>query len=198
RVGGETRNAGNERPPDSVPGHGRGVRLHGGVDARPDAKRIRCGDGADHWGRRVSLIMEGGGTSRKESLMRYLVTARVRPGREADLLKAIEKRYLGAGSVAGDEYLRNMTDARLREDGSVRWVEVCFCNTPLEEERPYWEEYFELVMVQDAHHRDKCRDLNGEEPWACSDCDCTAKLESHLAGTGQSFLQLLRETANHA
>jgi hypothetical protein len=89
-----------------------------------------------------------------------------------------------------------MTAARLRHDGSVRWVEVCFCNTPLEEERPYWEEYFELVKVQDAHHRDKCRDLNGEEPWACSGCDCTEKLEKHLAGDGASFLQLLRESVN--
>jgi hypothetical protein len=130
--------------------------------------------------------------------MRYLVTARVRPGKEKALLEAIETGRLGRGSVAGGEYLRNMTAARLREDGSVRWVEVCFCNTPLEEERPYWEEYFELVKVQDAHHRDRCRDLNGEEPWACGDCDCTVKLETHLATRGQSFLQLLREAAEHA
>ncbi len=130
--------------------------------------------------------------------MRYLVTARVKPGKEKPLLDAIETGKLGRGSVAGGEYLRNMTAARLREDGSLRWVEVCFCSTPLEEERPYWEEYFELVKVQDAHHRDKCRDLNGEEPWACSGCDCTEKLEKHLAGTGESFLKLLRETTRHA
>lgn len=130
--------------------------------------------------------------------MRYLVTARVKPGKEKSLLDAIETGRLGRGSVASGEYLRNMTAARLRNDGSLRWVEVCFCNTPLEEERPYWEEYFELVKVQDAHHRDKCRDLNGEEPWACSDCDCTVKLDNHLATTGQSFLTLLRESSNHA
>jgi hypothetical protein len=130
--------------------------------------------------------------------MRYLVTARVKPGKEKSLLHAIETGSLGRGSVAGGEYLRNMTAARLREDGTARWVEVCFCNTPLEEERPYWEEYFELVKVQDAHHRDRCRDLNGEEPWACSDCDCTVRLETHLATRGQSFLQLLREAAQHA
>jgi hypothetical protein len=34
--------------------------------------------------------------------MRYLVTARVRPGCESDLLKAIEEGRLGQGSVAGD------------------------------------------------------------------------------------------------
>src|SRR5262249_49339970 len=125
--------------------------------------------------------------------MRYLVTARVKPGREAELLRATEPRRLGRGSVAGGEYLRNMTAARLRDDGTVRWVEVCFCATPLEEERPYWEEYFELVRVQDAHSRERCRDLNGSEPWACCECDCTERLDAWLAGRGRPFLQVLQE-----
>jgi hypothetical protein len=126
------------------------------------------------------------------STMRYLVTARVKPGREQALLSAIENRSLGSGSVAGSEYLRNMTDARLRGDGSIRWVEVCFCDVPLDEERPYWEEFFELVKVQDAHARHKCRDENGSEPWACSDCDCTDKLESRLKSRDTAFLTALR------
>ncbi len=87
--------------------------------------------------------------------MRYLVRARVRPGRERSLLQAIESRTLGKGSVAGGEYLRNMQAARLGSDGTARWVEVCFCPTPLAEERPYWERYFELVKVQDAHDRSR-------------------------------------------
>jgi hypothetical protein len=128
--------------------------------------------------------------------MRYLVTARVRPGREADLLRAIEAESLGRGSVAGDEYLRNMRDARVATDGKIRWVEVCYCATPLDEERPYWEEYFELVKVQDAHHRAHCRDESGEEPWACSSCDCTVKLEAHLTRTGSAFLDLLRQVTS--
>jgi hypothetical protein len=128
--------------------------------------------------------------------MRYLITARVKPGKEADLLRAIEAGSLGAGSVAGDEYLRNMQDARLCDNGRIKWVEVCFCDVPLAEERPYWEEYFELVRVQDAHARHRCRDLTGEEPWACCECDCTAKLIQRLANTGESFLQVLRTTAN--
>ena len=125
--------------------------------------------------------------------MRYLVTARVKPGKEAELLQAIEDGRLGAGSVAGDEYLRNMEEARLREDGVAKWVEVCFCATPLEEERPYWEEYFELVKVQDAHNRQRCRDENGTEPWACCDCDCTQRLEAWLGRRGRPFLDVLRE-----
>ena len=124
--------------------------------------------------------------------MRYLVTARVKPDKEADLLRAIENGSLGTGSVAGDEYLRNMQDARLCDNGRIKWVEVCFCDVPLAEERPYWEEYFELVRVQDAHARHRCRDLSGQEPWACCECDCTAKLEQRLVNTGESFLEALR------
>lgn len=125
--------------------------------------------------------------------MKYLVTARVRPGKEEALLQAIEKGTLGLGSVAGDEYLHDMAQARRIEDGTVKWVEVCFCWEPLQEERPYWEEYFELVRVQDAHSRRLCRDENGTEPWACCDCDCTEKLEGRMEGWGRPFLEVLRE-----
>jgi hypothetical protein len=124
--------------------------------------------------------------------MRYLVRAKLKAGQAGPLLHAIESEALGRGSVAGDEYLRNMHDARLADDGTVRWVEVCYCPTPLEEERPYWEEYFELVKVKDAHARRKCRDENGTEPWACGECDCTARLEQRLGESGCPFLPHLR------
>src|SRR5579864_2399617 len=124
--------------------------------------------------------------------MRYLVRARVKPGREADLLKAIKQQTLGRGSVAEGEYLRNMQDARLCSDQTARWVEVCYCPTPLQEEKPYWEQYFDLTRVQDAHDRRNCRDQNGTEPCACGDCDCTARLEQKLQVTGKHFLHSLR------
>jgi hypothetical protein len=131
--------------------------------------------------------------------MRYLVRARVKPGREADLLEAIEQETLGQGSVAEGEYLRNMQDARLcpdhNDEQTARWVEVCYCPAPLQEEQPYWEQYFDLTRVQDAHDRRKCRDENGTEPWACGDCDCTARLEQKLKTSGKSFLAELRNTA---
>ena len=119
--------------------------------------------------------------------MRYLVTARVKPGRDAALARAIDEGSLGRGSVAGGEYLRNMDAARQLGDGRVQWVEVCYCAIPLEEERAYWETYFTLDKVQDAHARSRCRDLNGTEPWACSECDCTARLDARLAVRGRPF-----------
>jgi len=121
--------------------------------------------------------------------MRYLVTARVKTGQEAQLRDAIDDGTLGRGSIAGDEYLRNMHAARLQDDGRVQWVEVCYCPTPLQEERDYWEEYFTLEKVQDAHARSRCRDLTGEEPWACGDCDCSQKLEARLSARGRAFLK---------
>ena len=119
--------------------------------------------------------------------VRYLVSARVKPGQTDALARAIDEGTLGEGSIAGDEYLRNMADARLLDDGRVQWVEVCYCPSPLAEERPYWEEYFDLLKVQDAHARSRCRDSNGTEPWACGDCDCSARLEARLATRGRPF-----------
>ena len=119
--------------------------------------------------------------------MRYLVTARVKSGRRPALDRAIQDGTLGAGSIAGDEYQYDMQQARQLPDGSVKWVETCFCVTPLEEERPYWEAYFDILSVKDAHARSRCRDANGSEPWACCDCDCTDRLEQRLSGQGKPF-----------
>jgi hypothetical protein len=124
--------------------------------------------------------------------MRYLVTARVKAGQAEALSEAIDDGSLGRGSVAGGEYQRNMSEARVQDDGRVQWVEVCYCWTPLAEEREYWEPYFDLEKVQDAHARSRCKDLNGTEPWSCSDCDCTARLEARLADRGRPFLDVLR------
>jgi hypothetical protein len=124
--------------------------------------------------------------------MRYLVTARVKTDQAEALAEAVDRGTLGRGSVAGDEYLRNMHDARVDTDGRVQWVEVCYCSTPLAEEREYWEEFFDLQKVQDAHARSRCRDLSGTESWACGDCDCSARLEARLATKGHPFLEKLR------
>ena len=124
--------------------------------------------------------------------MRYLVNARVKSGRDTALLRAIDTGTLGKGSMAGGQYLHNMQQARLDGNGIATWVECCFCDPPLDEERPYWEEYFELLSVKDAHSRRNCRHENGTERWACSGCDCTAKLEEKLETTGVSFLEELR------
>ena len=119
--------------------------------------------------------------------LRYLVTARVKAGRRGALGEAIADGTLGRGSIAADEYLRNMEQAREFPDGSVKWVETCFCAAPLDEERPYWEEFFDLLSIKDAHARSRCRHENGTESWACSTCDCTERLEARLRTQGRGF-----------
>jgi hypothetical protein len=123
--------------------------------------------------------------------MRYLVKARVKAGREQALRQAIADGSLGRGSVAGDEYQYDMEQARLAPDGTAHWVETCFCATPLAEERPYWEKFFDLLSVKDAHNRKNCRHENGTEPWACCNCDCTKKLEERLQQRGKPSLKTL-------
>jgi hypothetical protein len=124
--------------------------------------------------------------------MRYLVKARVKPGREKALLQALANGTLGQGSIAGDEYAWDLQQARIGADAVAHWVETCFCDTPLAEERPYWEKFFELLNVKDAHNRKNCRHENGTEPWACGHCDCTKRLEERLQRQGKPFLQTLQ------
>ena len=124
--------------------------------------------------------------------MRYLVKARLKAEQRAALLKAIEDGTLGAGSVAGGEYLRDMDHARQLDDGTACWVEVCYCPTPLQEEIPYWEEYFDLLKIKNAHDPQKCKDINGEDYWACSTCDCTERLEASLQTWGPRFVEQLK------
>jgi len=119
--------------------------------------------------------------------MRYLVTAKIKEGQRDALRCAIEQGSLGEGSVAGDEYLHDMAHARELGDGRVKWIETCFCATPLQEERPYWEEFFEIDSIKDAHARSRCRDENGTEPWSCCNCDCTRRLEGWLRKQGSAF-----------
>jgi hypothetical protein len=119
--------------------------------------------------------------------MRYLVTTRMKDGQRAALKRAIEDGSLGEGSIAGGEYQHDMANARELADGRVKWVETCFCATPLSEERPYWEEFFDFDSIKDAHARSKCRHENGTEYWACCDCDCTERLEGWLHKQGKAF-----------
>jgi hypothetical protein len=123
--------------------------------------------------------------------MRYRVRARVKPGQAKALKRAIDADTLGQGSVAGDEYLRNMAEARLHGDGTAEWIEVCFCRVPLAEERDYWEEYFDLITVEDAVDRRTCKHESGKQPWSCVDCTCTRKLEQDLRQRGLPFYENL-------
>jgi hypothetical protein len=95
--------------------------------------------------------------------MRYLVKARVRSECADALAKAIADGYTWPRIDRGRRIQDNMETARVDAEGEAHWVETCFCDRPLAEECPYWEEYFDLLSVKDAHSRRNCRHENGTE-----------------------------------
>ena len=109
------------------------------------------------------------------------------------LLLQDAKRIPRSSALLDSASFENMDKARIAVDGVCTWVGACFCATPLEEERPYWEQYFDLLNITDAHSRKNCHDTNGIEAWACCDCNCTRKLERNLQLIGKPFVSALRE-----
>lgn len=106
--------------------------------------------------------------------MRYLLTARVRPGKRAELLEALEEGRFGAGFPYGD--LGEVLGAgRVDASGAIRWVEVCYCReaygVAMEEELPYFEEFLTDITVTDARNPRLCEGYP-----VCSTCDCTRKV----------------------
>jgi len=108
--------------------------------------------------------------------MRYLVKARVKPGREKALLKAIADGSLGQGSVAGDEYQHNMQQARVAPNGIAHWVETCFCATPLDE----------------ANHLQHDHDGDGNDNKALNGIDCYPMQKSREGGCRPGLLHCPR------
>jgi hypothetical protein len=129
--------------------------------------------------------------TKKDIIMRYVVKAVLKKNKHHQLKKAIDSGRLGKGSIAGGEYIRDMKFARLSDDGTTEWIEVCFCDPPLDEERSYWEEYFELKEIADATDRKNCKHETGESLWSCVNCNCTKKQEAELMKKGRSFYESL-------
>ncbi|QDV35513.1 hypothetical protein [Tautonia plasticadhaerens] len=120
--------------------------------------------------------------------MRYLISARVRPGKRAELLTALEDGSFGAGFPYGDlgAVLRR---GRVDASGAIRWVEVCYCResygVAMEEELPYLEAYLTDIVVADARSPARCEGYP-----ACNDCDCTRKVRFE----GKPLVEHLRRT----
>jgi hypothetical protein len=118
--------------------------------------------------------------------MRYLLSARVRPEKRAELLAAIDQGRFGDGFPYGD--LGNvLCRGRVDETGTIRWVEVCYCRefsgVAMEEEIGYFEEYLTEITIADARSPSSCEGYP-----VCDDCDCTKKVRF----PGEPFLDYLR------
>ncbi len=106
--------------------------------------------------------------------MRYLLGAKVRPDRSADLLQALEAGTFSKGFPYGD-LGEVLCSGRVDASGTIRWVEVCYCRefygVAMYEELPYLEEYLTDVEVADARSPRSCKGYP-----ECGDCDCTNKV----------------------
>ena len=87
--------------------------------------------------------------------MRYILRAKVRPERRADLLRALEDGSFGRGFPYGD-LGEVLCEGRVDATGTIRWVEVCYCReyygVAMHEELPYLEEYLTDIEVADARN----------------------------------------------
>src|ERR1700748_2801100 len=124
--------------------------------------------------------------------MRYLLSARVRPERRAELLDAIESGTFGHGFPYGD-LGATLCEGRVDRGGTIRWVEVCYCReaygVAMEEELPYLEEYLTDVTVTDARNPRLCEGYP-----VCSTCDCTRKVRPK----GEPLVDYLRRSPEAA
>jgi hypothetical protein len=121
--------------------------------------------------------------------MRYLLSARVRPEKERELLEAIEQRRFGEGFPYGD-LGETLGQGRVDETGTIRWVEVCYCReflgVAMDEEIGYFEEYLTNITIADARSPAACEGYP-----VCNDCDCTNKVRF----PGEPLLAYLRRIA---
>jgi hypothetical protein len=123
-----------------------------------------------------------------ELVMRYLLGAKIRPDRRADLLLALEDGSFGEGFPYGD-LGEMLCTGRVDECGMIRWVEVCYCRefygVAMHEELPFLEEFLTDIEVADARSPRYCKGYP-----ECNDCDCTRKVRFR----GEPLLDHLRRT----
>jgi hypothetical protein len=103
--------------------------------------------------------------------MRYLMKARVIPGKAAALKQALDDRTFGSGFPFGDlgEAIRECT---VDGHGTLRWIETCYCreysNVAMVMEIEYFEPYLHAIEIGDARDPRFCDGYPH-----CNDCRCT-------------------------
>ncbi len=119
--------------------------------------------------------------------MKYLVRARIREGAENQVRDVIKTGSIpGAPGYFAEHLADCFAEAQRQVDGSVLWIETCYCERyfgePLAEEKEYIAQYFELGRVKKVVAPKKCGDMTAEEPFKCESCDCDLPLRRRLTG----------------
>jgi hypothetical protein len=133
--------------------------------------------------------------------MRYLLSARVKPGKETGLLRALQDGSFSRGFPYGD-LGEVLCEGRVDASGAIRWLEVCYCReyygVAMEEELPYLETFLTDITITDARNPKSCKGYP-----VCNDCDCTRKIRfagepllDHLSKPSES-VATTQEKATH-
>ena len=86
--------------------------------------------------------------------MIYAVSARLVDERRTEFHRKLTDGTIAAQRPDGSEIVASMRRARIAEDGTVRWTELCYCATPLRHEREtVLDHYFSELETEpaDAH-----------------------------------------------
>ena len=95
--------------------------------------------------------------------MIYAVTARLIEDRAGEFARRLADGSIKAQEPDGREIVRAMARARLAPDGTVRWTETCYCETPLaHERRTVLDRYFSTIETEPVDtHADAHADPGG-------------------------------------
>jgi hypothetical protein len=118
--------------------------------------------------------------------MRYIVAARIIPGKEQALKAALDDGSFGPGFPFGD-LGDNLRACRVDDDGVLRWTETCYCreysSVALVMELEYFEPFLHAIEIADARDPRYCKGYP-----ACNDCLCTKTIR-HAGVPLDEYLQ---------
>ncbi len=122
-----------------------------------------------------------------EERVKYLVRARMEEGAGEQVRRVIARgKVPGAPSYFADHLAECFAEAQRQEDGSVLWIETCYCERylgqALAEEKEYIQRYFDLGQVKKVIAAKKCGDMSGERPFECDACACDLPVRRRLRG----------------
>ena len=78
----------------------------------------------------------------------YLVTARSKSEAMEELKSRLDSDEIAEIRPFGSEMSQALRRARLMEDGLATWEEICYCLTPLLQEREVLDKYFSNIQTE--------------------------------------------------
>ena len=83
--------------------------------------------------------------------MYYIVSARFKPSTAAEFYRKLTDGTIQSQKPDGKEIVASMRRAKISQDGTVRWSEVCYCPTPLQHERAtVYDRFFEDIQTEEV------------------------------------------------